>query len=169
MFFNQFSIDLPFTYRTPLCPNTVAASGFRYTDLNLGWHFKGNRNTQPSVQTRCWPLFPLDCQKRQVQIVCRLLQQNTLHLLFLCFKVTYSLGKVWQSQGMSFGLRLAPHYACIWVNKHSRGNSGILQTNQGLVHQPENHLLASPDGASHNKVLVTQGAKTSVWRGWAEF
>lgn len=129
----------------------MAASGFRYTDLNLGWHFKGKRNTQPSVQTRFWPLFPSDCQKQQVQIVCRLLHQNTLHLLFLFLKVTYSLGKVWQSQGMSFGLRLAPHYACIWVNEHSRGNSGILQTNQGLVRQPENHLLASPDGASHNR------------------
>lgn len=51
---------------------------------------------------------------------------------------------------MPFGLRLAPHYACIWANKHSRGSFGILQTNQSLVHQPENHLLASPDGASRN-------------------
>lgn len=35
---------------------------------------KGNRNTQLSLQIRFWPLFPLDCQNQQVQIVCRLLQ-----------------------------------------------------------------------------------------------
>lgn len=46
--FKCFSIVFPqssqtFTYSTPLSPSTEADSGFRYTDLNLGWHFQGQQ------------------------------------------------------------------------------------------------------------------------------